>query len=209
MTEVEKVAEVLSARYEHVRANATAVWPCSAQRVVDCVLSLNRPYNSFVKPRVEAFGSRHPEIGSLSALSGLVARYESPHAFSAKELDYNDRRRAETLVGVLAYLLDAIVDHPGVTEDDKLQHWATWCRPGDYLTVGVPGFGLAGFQYLRMLFGAQTAKPDVHIVNFVSEIVGRKVTPVQALNILERAAKLSGLPLREVDAAIWNERARP
>ena len=29
--------------------------------------------------------------------------------------------------------------------------------------VGVRGFGLAGFQYMRMLFGAQTAKPDIHI----------------------------------------------
>lgn len=125
------------------------------------------------------------------------------------ELNYNDSRRAGTLAGVLEYLLDAQVDHPGTTEEEKLQHWATWCRPGDYLTVGVPGFGLAGFQYLRMLFGAQTAKPDVHIVKFVSEVVGRELSPVQALNLLERAAKVANLPLREVDAEIWSERAKP
>jgi hypothetical protein len=48
-------------------------------------------------------------------------------------------------------------------------------RPGDSYFLGIKGFKLSGFQYLRMLFGAQTTKPDVHIVKFISEIVGRKV----------------------------------
>lgn len=207
MTDVERVAEILLERYGHVRVNATYIWPHASLCVIDCVLSLNRKYNAFVKPRVEDFSSRHPEIGSLTELRNFVARYKSPHMFCVSELEYNDRRRADTLVGVVDYLLDAQIDHPGATEDEKLRHWAIWCRPGDYLTVGVSGFGLAGFQYLRMLFGAQTAKPDVHIVRFVSEIIGKQLTPVQAINILERAAKLTRLPLREVDAEIWKERA--
>jgi hypothetical protein len=66
---------------------------------------------------------------------------------------------------------------------------AAWAGPGDYLSVAARGFGLAGFQYLRMLFGAQTTKPDIHIIRFVSTIIGRKVTDVQALYLLERTAK--------------------
>lgn len=209
MTDVEKVAKVLVSRYGHVRAKTTYVWPHASLRVLDCVLSLNRHYNAFVKPRVEDFSSKHPEVRSLVELKDLMGQYESPHAFCVAELRYDDQKRADTLAGVIEYLLDARIDHPGATEEEKLQRWAAWCRPGDYLTVGVPGFGLAGFQYLRMLFGAQTAKPDVHIVTFVSEITGRKLTPVRGLNILERAAKLAKLPLREVDAEIWRERAKP
>jgi hypothetical protein len=72
----------------------------------------------------------------------------------------------------------------------------------------VPGFGLGGFQYLRMLFGAQTTKPDVHIIRFVSEAIGRKIADIKALYLLERAAKQAGLPIRELDITIWETGAR-
>jgi hypothetical protein len=138
----------------------------------------------------------------------LITRYDTALDFSRAELDYKDQRRAGTLLGVVDYLLDAQHEHEGPTEAERLERWAAWARPGDYLAIGVPGFGLAGFQYLRMLFGAQTTKPDVHIIRFVSEAVGRKVTDVQALYLLERAAKRSGLRIRELDAAIWERSAR-
>jgi hypothetical protein len=209
MTDVQRVAEVLLARYGHVHPNAAYAWPHASQRVLDCVLSLNRRYNAVVRPRVERFAARRSEIQTLTELQSLVRLYPSPHAFCVAELEYNDARRAETLIGVVDYLLDAQVEHPGEDESERLTQWASWCRPGDHLAVGVQGFGLAGFQYLRMLFGAQTVKPDVHIINFVSELLGRPLTPVQALNIMERAAALVHLPLREVDAEIWRERAAP
>jgi hypothetical protein len=209
ITEVQRVAEVLLTRYGHVHRNDAYAWPYASQRVLDCVLSLNRQYNAVVRPRVERFAARRADIQSLKELLSLMRQYPSPHAFCVAELEYNDARRAKTLIGVVDYLLDAQVDHPGADECERLTHWASWCRPGDHLTVGVQGFGLAGFQYLRMLFGAQTVKPDVHIINFVSELLERPLTPVQALNIMERAAALVHLPLREVDAEIWRERAAP
>jgi hypothetical protein len=110
---------------------------------------------------------------------------ESPAAFCEAKTRYRDERRANTLAGVVEYLLDAVVEHPGADEETRLRRWAQWCRPGDYLTVGVSCFGLAGFQYLRMLFGAQTTKPDVHIVRFVGEVTNKIVSPVQALNVME------------------------
>jgi hypothetical protein len=64
---------------------------------------------------------------------------------------------------VIRYLLDVQADFKEQDEEARLHAWAEWARPGDYLALNVPGFGLAGFQYLRMLFNAQTAKPDVHI----------------------------------------------
>jgi len=59
-----------------------------------------------------------------------------------------------------------------------------------------------------MLFGVQTTKPDVHIIRFVSEVLGKKVNDVTALSLLERAAKQTGLPLREVDNIIWLARSK-
>jgi len=77
MTDVEKVAEVLASHYGHVRINTTYVWPHPSQRVLDCVLSLNRRYNAVVKPRLEAFSSKHPQVRSLVELKELMAHYES------------------------------------------------------------------------------------------------------------------------------------
>jgi len=208
MTDVERVAEVLRARYGHVQEHgAESEWPHASSRVIDCVLSLNRRYNAVVRPRVARFGEQHPNVESLMDLQDLVRNHGSPHRFCVEVLQYDDARRADTLVGVVSYLLDAQVEHAGASELERLARWATWCRPGDYLTVGVQGFGIAGFQYLRMLFGAQTAKPDVHIVAFVSSVLARTLSPVQALNMMERAARLVDLPLRAVDAAIWSARA--
>jgi hypothetical protein len=58
-----------------------------------------------------------------------------------------------------------------------------------------------------MLFGAQTTKPDRHIKQFVAEVIGRPVSDMNALLLLEKAAERTQLPLREVDAAIWHERS--
>ena len=58
-----------------------------------------------------------------------------------------------------------------------------------------------------MLLGAQTTKPDLHIRAFVEEAVGRPVTDVQALLLMERATKQLGLPLRDVDYEAWKARS--
>jgi hypothetical protein len=183
-------------------------WLNPALDVLDCVLSLNRNYDRFCLPRVTAFRDRHPEITSLRGLRGLIGSYPTPIAFSIAELNYRDERRAATLVGVTGYLIKAQAAFSGATEAERLLQWALSVQPSDYWTVGVPGFGLSGFQYLRRLLGAQTVKPDIHIRRFVSSAIGRKVGDVEALAALETAGKRIGWPLADLDYAIWDGLAR-
>ena len=209
MNEVDRLAEILRQQFAAVSSTSDEIWSQSpVAKVIDCVLSLNRPYDRVVQPRVQRFIRNHPDVEALSQLRALMTHYPRLLDFSEKELDYRDQDRAEVLFGVIDYLLDVQQDHAGNTETERLERWAAWARPGDYLAVGVRGFGLAGFQYLRMLFGAQTTKPDVHIIRFVSKHVGRQVTNIQALYLLERAAKRAGRPIRELDIAIWQAGAR-
>jgi hypothetical protein len=109
---------------------------------------------------------------------------------------------------VINYFFQIQAEYDSDTEFNRLQQWARSVVPENYLSVNVKGFGLAGYQYMRMLFGAQTTKPDVHIRNYVSEAIGKKVNDTTALDLLEKAAFLAGLPIREVDGAIWESRAR-
>lgn len=183
-------------------------WSNPALDVLDCVLSLNRNYDHFCQPRVTEFRDRHPEITSVRGLRGLIGSYPTPLVFSIAELNYRDERRAATLVGVAEYLIKAQTAFSGATEAERLLQWAMSVKPSDYLTAGVSGFGLSGFQYLRILLGGQTVKPDIYIRRFVSSALGREVGDVEALALLEAAGQRLGWPLADLDYAIWDGLSR-
>lgn len=211
MNESERLANVLRDQFgqQPLPQLNEEIWVRSpALKVIDCVLSLNRNYHRMVLPRIQRFEQDHPEISNIAQLRDLIELYETPLSFSMAELKYKDARRADILVGVIDYLVRMQGMHDGENEAVRLFKWAESSKPQDYRDVRVKGFALAGFQYLRMLFGAQTTKPDIHIIAFVTESIDRRVTAIQALNLLVSAAKLAGLPIRELDAAIWASRAR-
>jgi len=183
-------------------------WLVPPLNVLDCVLSLNRNYDNFCEPRVKRFQEQNPEVDSLARLLRLINTYPTPLEFSIKELNYRDEKRAATLVGVLIYLLKVQTDYEGSSETSRLTEWANLAQSCDYERLEIRGFGLSGFQYLRMLFGAQTVKPDLHICRFVAKAVGHAVSDTQALALLEVAGKDLGWPLSALDYAIWGQRAR-
>ena len=166
--------------------------------VIDCVLSLNRNYDTFLVPRLETFMNNHPKTQQITDLSKLIAGYPTPHAFVQRELNYNHESRAETLQAVLEFVCQ-IVEGTQTIEEEKeiLRQWAIQAKPQDYQTLNIRGFAIAGFQYLRMLFGADTTKPDVHIIGFLSEILNRRVSEVEALRLLEAASERVGLSVRD------------
>jgi hypothetical protein len=183
-------------------------WLVPPLDVLDCVLSLNRKYDEFCLPRVKKFANQHPEITTLASLLELIKTYPTPLDFSEKELNYCDERRAAILVGVLKALLQAQNAFDDSEERSRLKAWAHSVKPTDYEKFGVRGFALSGFQYLRMLFGAQTIKPDVHIRRFVSEAVGRAVEDEEALLLMEAAGRHLEWSLSRLDYAIWDRGAR-
>ena len=179
-----------------------------ALRLIDCVLSLNRRYDSFVVPRLDRFEREHPGVRTVAELRDLMARYPSSDAFVAEVLHYRHATRAATLGAVVNWL--ATVSGKGSDAEQllNLQTWANNARPGDHTALRIKGFGLAGFQYLRMLFGANTTKPDIHILHYVAASIGRPVSDVEALLLLERAALEAGISLRDLDTTIWESSAR-
>ena len=103
-----------------------------------------------------------------------------------------------------------IVEGTQTIEEEReiLKQWAIQAEPSDYQTLNIRDFAIAGFQYLRMLFGADTTKPDVHIIGFLRGILNRSVSRFEALPLLEAACEREGVSVRAVDKDIWNRRAR-
>lgn len=92
----------------------------------------------------------------------------------------------------------------GVMDDlDAMKRWAKETRAEDYKKFGVAGIGLATFQYLRMLLGVPTVKPDVHILRAVEEALGEKQTLLTSIVLLEDASMRLGLDPTFVDHNIW------
>jgi lactoylglutathione lyase len=116
--------------------------------------------------------------------------------------------RARILDAVVSRVLEFAQTSTGQSELERLEHWASQASPDSYQQSRIRGFALAGYQYLRMLFGANTAKPDVHICRYVSRALARKVSDLEALNLLEAASKISGVSLRDLDTTIWETSAR-
>ena len=204
-----KLAQSIARDFPQAREPKVRARPLTTPaKIIDCVLSLRKPYNTVVVPRVTKFLDTHPEARTCEDLRAVMATHSSPAAFVASELQMNSPRKAEMIVGVVEYLLDAQSKFTASTEDDRLMEWAKSARPTEYLLMDVPNFKLAGFQYLRMHFGADTVKPDVYILRYVETALDRAIEgkphrEVQAVYALERASELLGRKARSVDASIW------
>jgi hypothetical protein len=208
-SDVARVAKCIQERYGVIIANKKVTsnygWSHPILNLIDCVLSLNRPYKRFAEPRVRDFSKKNRNVTTLLQLRNLIADSGGPLAFLTRELNYHDEDRAYVLCGVLDRLIDIAQQFPGPNELRRVSQWASSVLPLDYKEFGVSGFGLAGFQYLRMLFGVDTVKPDRYIRAFVGDCLGVGVSDMKALCLLEKAAKHLGYSPRQVDAVIWDD----
>lgn len=208
MTDSEQLAAALRLDFPSPSPTRAPAWTRPpALRVLDCVLAFRRNDDRPVEPRVNAFQRRFPAVESLPQLRALIATYKSPGLFGRDVLDSNEPALAETLKALLEYLIRTAIVGPG-SEETQLKAWAACARPQDYLTLPIPGFSLAPFQYLRMLFGANTTRPDLQVGRYVAAVLGRPVSDVQALLLLEEAAPLVPVQLRDLDIADWKAPGR-
>ncbi len=204
-SDVDKVCEALLRTFPNPPPPSPPAWETPVLNVLDCVLSLNRRYEGFVVKRVKRFRDTHPKVRSLSEFRKILDSFPTLRDFSKLELDYDDATRAHVLSQVVDFLLDVQRDFPGATETERLRAWAIDARPGDHAFTGIKGFAMAGFQYLRMNFGANTVKPDVHIQRFVGGAVERRVSDAEALYLLQRAAARLQYDLSALDYAVWEK----
>jgi len=206
--EIETLAAAVRQLAATIRPSTDEAWKQSpALCVIDCVLSLNRDYDGFVAPRLKKFGERRPQLESFTELQKLIRDYPSAHDFVKEELRYDHKARADVLASVVDWFIG--ICGTGAPEEQR-RRAEEWAKSSSFRksSPNIKNFGLSGFQYLRMLFGANTTKPDIHIRRFVGKVVGREVSDHQALDLLERAASEVGVNVRDIDTTIWETSTR-
>jgi len=192
------------------RTNLTGNNP--ALKVIDCVFSLGRTYDTQVIPLINNFLNEFPQINTLEGLMDKIDECGDCKVFFSNLLNYRDDDKSETCYWVLYYFIEISKQYSG-SQIERLHTWAISVKPDAYRRMikykgfdrHIRGFGPAGWQYMRMLFGADTCKPDRHIINFIQNTTGRKVSPICAVEMLELAAPKAGLKVREADRRIWHK----
>ena len=123
-------------------------------------------YFDQVKPSVEDFRDQflaQERIGSMEELASL----------DITESDLMDIFEAERKRRVLIEGASVIADFPGDTDLDRLQNWAQSADPMNYSKDPfgqINGVGLRTFQFLRMVAGVDTVKPDIQVKRFIGEL---------------------------------------
>jgi len=64
--------------------------------------------------------------------------------------------------------------------------------------------GIALFHWLCLRCGIDTIKPDLHIINFVSECIGRKASSIECVQELTKISKAQKRYAYLLDSAIWH-----
>jgi len=207
-TDHDKLVSALRELAPSIRPSSDRTWSREpAVRVLDCVLSLNRPHDALIVATLDRFAREHPGIRTVPDLQALMARYQSPSAFVTEVLNYRPGY-AGVLSAIVRWLATVSGGGSYAEQLSNLQRWAAKAAPSDHQKLLIKRFGLAGFQYLRMLFGANTTKAESHIRRFVTTCIGREVSAMEAVNLLEEAALETGISLRDLDTTIWESSAR-
>ena len=175
-----------------------------AVKVINSVISQGLRYKTTVYPRLVDFKKNCPDVKSVRQLANLMASYATPLDFLTKEVDLGNQVKAGAIDGLVKYFCGLIEASPTVPEEETLKQWAITAEPDDYKKLNIKGVGIATLQWLRMLFGADTSKPDVHVINFIYETIDQKLSEDECVLLIEGVALHLEVSERAVDGAIWH-----
>ena len=175
-----------------------------AVKVIHSVISQALPYKTVVKKKLLFFKKNRPDVKSVRQLADLIASYTKPVEFLKEEVDVGHRGKAGAIEGLVKYFCGLIEASPTVPEEETLKQWAITTEPDDHKKLNIKGVGIATVQYLRMLFGADTSKPDVHIMNFIHDTIDEELSENECILLIAGVASYLEVSEREVDGAIWD-----
>jgi len=123
-------------------------------------------YFAQVKPSVEAFQAQFLDTGRITSFSELATLDQQSPALT--EIFEAHRKRR-----VLSRGADVFANIDGGNDLDRLQQWARDADPTTYSEDPfgrIRGVGLRTFQYLRMIAGIDTVKPDIQVRRFIEAL---------------------------------------
>ncbi len=173
--------------------------------LADVCLAWRNQYKKKVIPRVLSIKERYSSIKTLEQLQGTMESLGD--RFNKEFWDFNSPRRKQMFSDLIA----EFIQYKGkmLIENDleAMRHWARNAVLEDY-KKGINGkpvtcLGIANYQYLRMLCGINTVKPDTHILRGVKDALGYETRPFQVVKLIEITSHHMGTSALEIDQLLW------
>lgn len=218
MTRNERITKIL-ARIREIAPDPlprdkTVLDQSPAVKVINSVLSLGMDYRKVIEPKLDAFQDKNPDVRQVTELAAFIKDYGNPIDFLIKEFNnYKHKpkniRKANAINSICEKLGGIINASPSVPEEDAIRQWALRAKPKGYSEWDIKEFRLTGFQWLRVLFGADTSKPDTHILNFLADTLNEKFPQtsekkkLEAVELIEEASAHSEFSARDIDRIMW------
>jgi len=160
-----------------------------------------------VQKATEYFFRKHGEITSHNQLKELIDSfpntYEGNLALARELWDYDFWSRAEFLRKIVEGF-----EKRGIRDHESLKKWV---HNADYhrdvegrFRTKYHSIGPAIFKWLELRLGVDTVKPDVRVLRFIEDSIGRSASSDEAVSALTRIAKETKRDAFRLDAAIWN-----
>jgi len=160
---------------------------------------MNRKYDSFVVPRVKLM--RKSGVKTLEKLLETI-NDEGINGF-CKIWNYRHPKRVEILENLANKFLQIKKELNALSDLKALNEWGKQSKADDYPKFSVKGIGFVTYQYLRLMCGADTTKPDVHLKSAVKEGTGNKLPEAEVVQVVEQSAKRMNVKARQLDYALW------
>ncbi|AQP53208.1 hypothetical protein CBF34_07890 [Vagococcus penaei] len=172
--------------------------------ILDAVMSRSRVYEKTVVPKIKYFKENYSDINTLEKLIDTIER-DGPENFAPKYLDYRFKQLGQVLLDTAMVFND---NKLGIDDLESMRLFAE--SPNFYKDIQkVNGIGIATARYLAILLNVDTVKPDVHILKFISNALGRKVKEQEAIDLLTFVAKEMDTPVAIIDNSIWQYMSNP
>ncbi len=167
----------------------------------DAILSVRRNYNVVVRPIINRIQHHKLHEKSLEQLVHLIDERGPQNLMDLWQ--YQDKERVVRLRSLSQKFIDLRAKLEVHDDLDLLRRWAHSAVPEDSKAFGIKGVGIATFQYLRILSGVDTVKPDVHLQQAVKDAIGRQCSDFDLIRLIEATARQMEIPARKLDYAIW------
>lgn len=163
-------------------------------------------YFDHVKPSVEAFGDHFLKSDRITSFADLASLDQQDSTL--QQIFEAQRKRRVLIKGA-----ERLAEIDSETDLARLQRWAQQANPYDHSDdpVGrIDGVGLRTFQYLRMIAGVDTVKPDIQVRRFIESLADEtgnaNLDPSRDSTVLESCEWLAGVTdyrMVELDQIAW------
>jgi hypothetical protein len=163
-------------------------------------------YFSQVKPSVETFQEHFLDTGRITSFAELALLDQQDSKLT--EIFEAQRKRRVLIAGA-----DVFANIDAEHDLERLQQWAQDANPTTYTDDPfgqITGVGLRTFQYLRMIAGIDTVKPDIQVQRFIEALAEATESPhldastnEAVLKSCQWIAEETGYRMIELDQIAW------